>query len=90
MQRLKDARAEAEAEIEQLREERRQHFAAHEQSLIAGLNKHILEQNQTTEQELAHVAQQAAQHRAAVLAMLVDKVLDVKPSLHPNARPAQQ
>lgn len=85
MQRLKDARAEAEAEIEALKLAKKQELMAHEQQIVADLEASIKEQAKFTEEELTKTLRMAEENREIVLKLLVEKVLDVQPKIHPNA-----
>jgi len=85
VQRLKDARVEAEAEIEALKAAKKEEFLAFEKSIVSGLDEAVLEQTRATEAELLLTKVQAAAKRETVLQLLVDKVLAVQPALHPNA-----
>lgn len=85
VQRLKDARNEAEGEIEALKAAKKEEFQNYEQSIVNVLEDSIKVQAKKTEEELRQAAELAAKNREVVLKLLVDKVLDVQPTLHPNA-----
>lgn len=85
MQRLKDARNEAESEIEALKAAKKQEYLSFEQSIVTVLDESVKEQATRTEEELKRTEEMAARNREAVLRLLVEKVLDVQPALHPNA-----
>ena len=85
VQRLKDARSEAEGEIEALKAAKKEEYQSYEQSIVNVLEESIKEQAKKTEEELRRTTELADKNREVVLKLLVDKVLDVQPTLHPNA-----
>lgn len=76
---------EAESEIEALKESKRKEYSNFEQSISAGLDGLIKDQNIRTENELDQVLRSASQNKEGVIKLLIDKVLDVHAELHPNA-----
>ncbi len=85
VQRLKDARTQAEAEIEELKAKKKEEFIAYEKTVVSGLDETIVEQTRMTEVELGKTRSLAQSNREAILKLLIDKVLSVEPQLHPNA-----
>lgn len=85
MQRLKDARTEAEAEIEELKAAKKREYEAFDKSISSGIEDSFKEQDRLTAIELEKTQEMATKNREVVLKLLVEKVLSVEPSLHPNA-----
>lgn len=82
---MKDARTEAEAEIEELKAAKKREYEAFDKSISSGIEDSYKEQDRITAVELEKTQEMAAKNKEAVLKLLVEKVLSVEPSLHPNA-----
>lgn len=88
VQRLKDARTEALAEIEALKQSKQAEFAAYEKSIVGDLEQTVSEFASQTEAQLVRVQEQGLAKADEVVEMLVGKVLNVEPAMHPNIRHA--
>ncbi|KAF8329526.1 H+-ATPase G subunit-domain-containing protein [Cantharellus anzutake] len=89
VQRLRDARSEAQKEIDEYRQSKEAEFASIEsgkQSLIDGAQ---LQADKETEAKLAIVKESFAKNREAVVQKLLDRVILVEPKLHRNLRKEQ-
>lgn len=85
MQRLKDARTEAAAEIEELKATKKRDYEAFDKSISSGIEDSCKEQERLTAGELEKAREMAERNQEVVLKLLVEKVLSVEPALHPNA-----
>jgi V-type H+-transporting ATPase subunit G len=84
VERLKAARTQAEAEIEALKQSKKEQFALFEKSIVSGLEEAIIEHNKKEEQELKATLEMAQKNKDDVVKLLIEKVLNVQPQLHPN------
>ncbi|KAF9584987.1 H(+)-transporting V1 sector ATPase subunit G [Lunasporangiospora selenospora] len=86
VQRLKEARAEASKEIEDLKASKNDAFKNFEQE-HAGSSDQISHRVEVeTEQKRVEIEAAFAKNRGAVLAKLLETVYSVEPKIHPNAR----
>ncbi|KAF9359551.1 H(+)-transporting V1 sector ATPase subunit G, partial [Mortierella sp. NVP85] len=86
VQRLKDARAEAAKEIEEMKEAKNEAFKAFEQEHAGSSDQTSHRVEVETEQKRADIEADFAKNRAAVLQKLLDVVYTVEPQIHRNAR----
>ncbi|BFZ60627.1 H(+)-transporting V1 sector ATPase subunit G [Saitoella coloradoensis] len=87
-QRLKDARSEADKEIEEYKRKKESVFQEHESEHTGSNNKAEDEANKKLEQDLAEIKQQAEKGKGDVLKMLIDAVTSAKAEMHVNATKA--
>lgn len=85
MQRLKDARNEAQKEIENLKREKADEYAAYEKNVMAGLETTFEEYAKETTIKLEQVKSTSEQHKEQVVKELLNLVMQVEPAVHPNA-----
>ncbi|KAF8944382.1 H(+)-transporting V1 sector ATPase subunit G [Haplosporangium gracile] len=86
VQRLKDARAEAAKEIEELKASKNEAFKNFEQEHAGSSDQTSHRVEVETEQKRVEIEAAFAKNREAVLHKLVDTVFTVKPEIHRNAR----
>ncbi|KAF9974027.1 H(+)-transporting V1 sector ATPase subunit G [Actinomortierella ambigua] len=88
VQRLKDARAEAAKEIEELKAAKNQAFKVFEQQHAGSSDETSHRVQAETEQKRVEIEAQFAKNRDVVLKMLLDTVYTVEPKIHRNAQKA--
>ncbi|KAF9547201.1 H(+)-transporting V1 sector ATPase subunit G [Mortierella hygrophila] len=86
VQRLKDARAEAAKEIEELKASKNEAFQNFEQEHAGSSDQTSHRVEVETEQKRVEIEAAFAKNRGAVLHKLLDTVFTVEPKIHPNAR----
>ncbi|GJJ69378.1 V-type H+-transporting ATPase subunit G [Entomortierella parvispora] len=86
VQRLKDARAEAAKEIEELKAAKNEAFKGFELEHAGSSDETTHRVEVETEQKRVQIEAAFAQNREAVLQKLLETVYTVEPKIHPNAR----
>lgn len=84
VQRLKDARAEAQTEIEALKRAKQEEYEAFERSLLGGLDECVKEYARETEASLEEVKAVAGEKSPEMVKLLLETVNRVEPCPHPN------
>ncbi|KAF8986229.1 H(+)-transporting V1 sector ATPase subunit G [Entomortierella lignicola] len=83
--RLKDARAEAATEIEELKAEKNEAFKKFEQDHAGSSDQTTHRVEVETEQKRVEIETAFNKNKDAVLAKLLETVYTVEPKIHPNA-----
>jgi len=84
VKRLKDARAEAAKEIEELKAKKNAEFAEFEKTHSGSTDENAAKANLETEQKLREIETDYNNNKDKVVKQLVDSVLNVKPKIHGN------
>lgn len=84
IERLKAARAEALAEIEELKRHKMEEYAAYERQVLSTLDQAGTDVKLRIESQLRETEEKAKQHKKQIVALLLEKVLSVKPQPHQN------
>ncbi|XP_035247506.1 V-type proton ATPase subunit G 1-like [Anguilla anguilla] len=86
--RLKQAKEEAHAEIEQHRMQREKEFKTREAAALGSHGNSAVEVDKETGDKMGHIQDSYQQNRGAVLGNLLKMVCDIKPEIHANYRTA--
>ncbi|KAJ8260617.1 hypothetical protein COCON_G00163400 [Conger conger] len=86
--RLKQAKEEAHAEIEQHRVQREKEFKTKEAVALGSHGNSAVEVDKETVDKMGHIQGSYKQNREAVLGNLLKMVCDIKPEIHANYRTA--
>jgi len=89
VKRLKDARTEADGEIEEYRKAKDQEFSAFQSSHVGSTQDAQSVIDKDTEQKLGQITDAYNTHKDDVLGKLLDRVVLVQPELHRNLRKQQ-
>uniref|UniRef100_H0XZJ5 V-type proton ATPase subunit G n=1 Tax=Otolemur garnettii TaxID=30611 RepID=H0XZJ5_OTOGA len=84
--RLKQAKEEAQMEVEQYRREREQEFQSKQQAAMGSQGNLSAEVEQATRRQVQGMQSSQQRNRERVLAQLLGMVCDVRPQVHPNYR----
>lgn len=84
VQRLKDARNEAQKEIETLKQGKAEEYAAYERSVMVGLEATIEEYARDTAGKLEQVKSTGESHMEEVIGELLKTIIDVETTICPN------
>ncbi|KAF6364081.1 ATPase H+ transporting V1 subunit G2 [Rhinolophus ferrumequinum] len=84
--RLKQAKEEAQMEVEQYRREREQEFQSKQQAAMGSQGNLSTEVEQATRRQVQGMQSSQQKNRERVLAQLLGMVCDVRPQVHPNYR----
>ncbi|XP_007483595.2 V-type proton ATPase subunit G 2 [Monodelphis domestica] len=84
--RLKQAKEEAQMEVEQYRREREQEFQSKQQAAMGSQGNLSAEVEQATRRQVQGMQSSQQRSRERVLAHLLGLVCDIKPYIHPNYR----
>ncbi|XP_045651656.1 V-type proton ATPase subunit G 2 isoform X2 [Ursus americanus] len=84
--RLKQAKEEAQMEVEQYRREREQEFQSKQQAAMGSQGNLSAEVEQATRRQVQGMQSSQQRNRERVLAQLLGMVCDVRPRVHPNYR----
>ncbi|XP_007459646.1 PREDICTED: V-type proton ATPase subunit G 2 isoform X2 [Lipotes vexillifer] len=84
--RLKQAKEEAQMEVEQYRREREQEFQSKQQAAMGSQGNLSAEVEQATRRQVQGMQSSQQRSRERVLAQLLGMVCDVRPQVHPNYR----
>ncbi|KAI8916753.1 hypothetical protein PhCBS80983_g04442 [Powellomyces hirtus] len=85
-QRLKDARSEAQKDIEALKAQKNKEFSEFEKQNGGGSDDTVAKANAETEQQLKEVNALYAKNKAQVVDKLLSGIISVSPQVHPNAK----
>ncbi|XP_035246030.1 V-type proton ATPase subunit G 1-like [Anguilla anguilla] len=86
--RLKQAKEEAHAEIEQHRMQREKEFKTREAAALGSHGNSAVEVDKETGDKMGQIQDSYRQNRGAVLGNLLKMVCDIKPEIHANYRTA--
>ena len=84
--RLKQAKEEAQAEIEQYRLQREKEFKAKEAAALGSHGSCTTEVEKETQEKMSVIQQNFQKNREVVLSQLLSLVCDIKPEIHVNYR----
>uniref|UniRef100_A0ABI7ZCS3 V-type proton ATPase subunit G n=3 Tax=Felinae TaxID=338152 RepID=A0ABI7ZCS3_FELCA len=84
--RLKQAKEEAQMEVEHYRREREQEFQSKQQAAMGSQGNLSAEVEQATRRQVQGMQSSQQRNRERVLAQLLGMVCDVRPQVHPNYR----
>nr|XP_013809261.1 PREDICTED: V-type proton ATPase subunit G 1 isoform X2 [Apteryx mantelli mantelli] len=84
--RLKQAKEEAQAEIEQYRLQREKEFKAKEAAALGSHGSCTTEVEKETQEKMSIIQQNFQKNREVVLSQLLSLVCDIKPEIHVNYR----
>lgn len=84
MQRLKDARAEAQKEIEQLKQQKIAEYKEYERSVLGSLDVAMQEYAVETEEKVRQVQRVGQEKEGEIVEMLIEFVTKVEPKVHQN------
>ncbi|XP_075411470.1 V-type proton ATPase subunit G 2 isoform X1 [Tenrec ecaudatus] len=84
--RLKQAKEEAQMEVEQYRREREQEFQSKQQAAMGSQGNLSAEVEQATRRQVQGMQSSQQRNRERVLAQLLGMVFEVRPQVHPNYR----
>uniref|UniRef100_A0A8P0TTR4 V-type proton ATPase subunit G n=4 Tax=Canis lupus TaxID=9612 RepID=A0A8P0TTR4_CANLF len=84
--RLKQAKEEAQMEVELYRREREQEFQSKQQAAMGSQGNLSAEVEQATRRQVQGMQSSQQRNRERVLAQLLGMVCDVRPQVHPNYR----
>ncbi|ELR50187.1 V-type proton ATPase subunit G 2, partial [Bos mutus] len=84
--RLKQAKEEAQMEVDQYRREREQEFQSKQQAAMGSQGNLSAEVEQATRRQVQGMQSSQQRNRERVLAQLLGMVCDVRPQVHPNYR----
>lgn len=84
--RLKQAKEEAQAEIEQYRNKREQDYKRYEQSVLGSRGDREKQIDLDTQEKIKQIEKNVKLNKDRALKMLLDMVYDIKPKLHENLR----
>nr|XP_009933707.1 PREDICTED: V-type proton ATPase subunit G 1 [Opisthocomus hoazin] len=84
--RLKQAKEEAQAEIEQYRLQREKEFKAKEAAALGSHGSCTTEVEKETQEKMSVIQQNFHKNRDVVLSQLLSLVCDIKPEIHVNYR----
>ncbi|KAM7135781.1 V-type proton ATPase subunit G 2 isoform 1-T1 [Molossus nigricans] len=84
--RLKQAKEEAQMEVEQYRRERELEFQSKQQAAMGSQGNLSAEVEQATKHQVQGMQSSQQKNRGRVLAQLLGMVCDVRPQVHPNYR----
>eukprot|EP00833_Pecoramyces_ruminatium_P015799 jgi/Orpsp1_1/1189831/evm.model.d7180000074820.1 len=84
VKRLKDARAEAAKEIEELKAQKNAEFAEYEKTHTGSNEENVAKANLETEKKLREIETDYNNNKEKVVSKLVEVVLNVKPKIHTN------
>ncbi|KAK6470993.1 V-type proton ATPase subunit G 1 [Huso huso] len=84
--RLKQAKEEAQAEIEQYRLQREKEFKTKEQAALGSHGNSAVEVDKETVDKIKRIQANYQQNREAVLGTLLNLVCEIKPEIHANYR----
>ncbi|KAJ3338703.1 H(+)-transporting V1 sector ATPase subunit G [Kappamyces sp. JEL0680] len=87
IQRLKDARAEAQKEIETLKAQKNQEFIEYEKKYAGDTGENVKEAERETIKQLEVIASDFAKNKQSVIAKLLQTIGECKPQIHANAKP---
>ena len=85
VQRLKDARREAQLEIEALKQVKHEEYLEYERSVLGSLDVTIAECAQETATTLEEIRKTATEKSKDAVEAVLDAVLAVKPAIHLNS-----
>ena len=85
VQRLKDARAEAQKEIETLKRTKQEEYAAYERSVLGSLEGTVQEYTRETQCKLEEIRQIAGEKEGEVVKLLLGTVTKVESHIHRNS-----
>lgn len=85
MQRLKDARHEAQLEIEALKQAKHEEYLEYERSVLGSLDATMAECAAETATKLEEIRRIAQERSAEAVKLLLDTVTSLEPQLHLNA-----
>ncbi|KAJ3247395.1 H(+)-transporting V1 sector ATPase subunit G [Chytriomyces hyalinus] len=88
VQRLKDARAEAQKEIELLKAEKNKEFAAFDQQYSGSSDDSFSKVNTETDQKIVEINESFKKNKDIVIERMLAAMINVKPEVHINARSA--
>ncbi|KAJ3167759.1 H(+)-transporting V1 sector ATPase subunit G [Geranomyces variabilis] len=88
-QRLKDARSEAQKDIEALKAAKNKEFADYEKQYAGSSDDTVAKANASTEEELKGVNVLYAKNKQQVIEKLLGGIVNVQPKIHPNAKKAR-
>ncbi|TPX72622.1 hypothetical protein SpCBS45565_g00286 [Spizellomyces sp. 'palustris'] len=88
VQRLKDARTEAQKEIEALKAQKNKDFADFEKQYTGSTDDIVSKANADTETQLKEVTAAYNKNKAQVVEKLLSGIVNVQPQVHPNAKRA--
>ncbi|KAI8586046.1 H+-ATPase G subunit-domain-containing protein [Geranomyces variabilis] len=88
-QRLKDARSEAQKDIEALKAAKNKEFAEYEKQYAGSSDDTVSKANASTEEELTAVNALYAKNKQQVIEKLLGGIVNVQPQIHPNAKKAR-
>uniref|UniRef100_A0A674MXV8 V-type proton ATPase subunit G n=1 Tax=Takifugu rubripes TaxID=31033 RepID=A0A674MXV8_TAKRU len=86
--RLKQAKEEAQAEIEQYRLQREKEFKTKEAAALGSHGNSAVEVDRETAERMGYIQASYRSNREAVLGQLLQHVCDIKPEFHANYRVA--
>ncbi|KAM9005499.1 V-type proton ATPase subunit G 2 isoform X1 [Sarcophilus harrisii] len=84
--RLKQAKEEAQMEVEQYRREQEQEFQSKQQAAMGSQGNLSAEVEQATRRQIQSMQSSQQHSREGVLAQLLGMVCDIRPQIHPNYR----
>uniref|UniRef100_A0A8D2NQG3 V-type proton ATPase subunit G n=1 Tax=Zosterops lateralis melanops TaxID=1220523 RepID=A0A8D2NQG3_ZOSLA len=84
--RLKQAKEEAQAEIEQYRLQREKEFKAKEAAALGSHGSCTTEVEKETQEKMSVIQQNFQKNREVVMSQLLSLVCDIKPEIHVNYR----
>ncbi|XP_045201438.1 probable V-type proton ATPase subunit G [Mercenaria mercenaria] len=84
--RLKQAKEEAQAEIEAYRNKRENDYKRYEQSVLGSRGDREKQIDKDTQDKIRTIEQNVQKHKQQALKSLLDMVYDIKPELHTNLR----
>ncbi|KAI8817553.1 H+-ATPase G subunit-domain-containing protein [Fimicolochytrium jonesii] len=88
-QRLKDARTEAQKEIEALKAQKNKEFVEFEKQYGGNTDETVTKANAETEEQLKEVNTLYQKNKQQVIEKLLSGIVNVQPQIHPNAKKAK-
>ncbi|KAJ3005719.1 H(+)-transporting V1 sector ATPase subunit G, partial [Thoreauomyces humboldtii] len=85
-QRLKDARSEAQKDIEALKAQKNKEFADYEKQYGGNTDEAVTTANAETEEQLKEVTTLYNKNKQQVIEKLLAGIVNVQPEIHPNAK----
>ncbi|XP_035684506.1 V-type proton ATPase subunit G-like [Branchiostoma floridae] len=84
--RLKQAKEEAQAEIETYRQERERQFLEHQEKHMGSRTDIVRRMDEQTLQKMDELNQNVSQNKDEVMARILELVYDIRPELHQNLK----
>lgn len=85
MQRIKDARAEAQQEIESLKKSHHESYLAYEKEILGSLDAEVAKYAEETVKKIEEVKKTGEEKSPEIVKLLLETVVKVDAKIHPNA-----